>query len=190
MRGTLTDQDLTNYALNDGLDDRERLYVESMLAISEECRQDVYAMLDVAQMLEEGFDRENSRAADELTLVQREKLLHPPRRHPALAFLQKASAAVALAACVAFALVHPELWQGAAAHRVASVSTTVTKMVTNASNRGMQANTEDFAQYVDFQPLVDDSAAWLQQASDSLPQSGTICTPPSWPDSTDFGSLR
>ena len=42
MRGKISDQDLTNYALNDGLDSRERLYVESMLAVSEECRQDIY----------------------------------------------------------------------------------------------------------------------------------------------------
>ena len=57
MRGKLSDQDLTNYALNE-LEARERLYVESMLAVSVECRDDVYQMIDVAQMLEEGFERE------------------------------------------------------------------------------------------------------------------------------------
>ena len=56
MRGKITDQDLTNYALNDGLEPSERLYVESMLAVSEECRNDVYQMIDVATLLEKSFD--------------------------------------------------------------------------------------------------------------------------------------
>ena len=46
MRGKLSEQDLTNYALNEGLDPRERLYVESMLGASEPCRDDVYKMLE------------------------------------------------------------------------------------------------------------------------------------------------
>jgi len=189
MRGKLTDQDLTNYALNDGLDSKERLYVESMLAVSEECRQDIYGMIEFGQMLEEGFDRESGRVPAELTAEQREKLLNPPQPHPAWAFLHHASAAVALAACVAFALVHPQFWGGPSARRMARVSNKVTQMVANVGSHAMNAKAEDFAQFVDFQPL-NDSAAWFQQASDALPQPSTICTPPSWPDSTDFGSLR
>jgi hypothetical protein len=186
MRGKLSDQDLTNYALNDGLDERERLYVESLLAVSEECREDVYAMIDMAQMLETGFECENDRAAAELTAEQRVQLLNPPRRHPAVAFLQYASAAVAMAACVAFMLVHPQYWAGGAAGRVAKVSNKVSKMMNGGGARSMADSQDDFAQLVDLHTLVDDSSAWLQQASDSIPQNSTICTPPSWPDSSDF----
>ena len=50
MRGKLTDQDLTDYALNE-MDAHQRLYVESMLAVSVECLNDVYEMLEVAHML-------------------------------------------------------------------------------------------------------------------------------------------
>ncbi len=55
MRGKITDQDLTDYALNE-LPPNERLYVESMLGVSEECRGDVYQMLDLGEMLKEGFE--------------------------------------------------------------------------------------------------------------------------------------
>ena len=56
MRGKISDQDLTDYAL-DELDPHERLYVESMLAVSEECRADVYDLIEYGQMIEEGFER-------------------------------------------------------------------------------------------------------------------------------------
>ena len=52
MRGKVSDQDLTDYALNE-LPPNERLYVESMLGVSEECRNDVYAMLEMGEMLKE-----------------------------------------------------------------------------------------------------------------------------------------
>ena len=74
MRGKLSDQDLTNYALNE-LESRERLYVESMLAVSVECRDDVYQTIDVAQMLEEGFERETVQVTAALTPQQRLALL-------------------------------------------------------------------------------------------------------------------
>ena len=64
MRGKITDQDLTNYALNDGLEPSERLYVESMLAISEECRQDIYRNIEMSQMLETGFEGVACEATD------------------------------------------------------------------------------------------------------------------------------
>jgi anti-sigma factor RsiW len=47
MRGRLTEQDLTDYALNE-LPPDERLYTESMLAVSEECRDDIYRMLELS----------------------------------------------------------------------------------------------------------------------------------------------
>ena len=62
MRGKVSDQDLTNYALNE-LSAEDRLYVESMLGISEECRHDVYQMLDLGEMLKEGFEGNEDAAA-------------------------------------------------------------------------------------------------------------------------------
>ena len=35
-----------------------------MLAVSEECRNDIYEMIDVALMLEEGFERRTERCRD------------------------------------------------------------------------------------------------------------------------------
>ena len=60
MRGKISDQDLADYALND-LQPEERLYVESMLGVSEECRHDVYQMIELSQLLEEGFEKESDR---------------------------------------------------------------------------------------------------------------------------------
>ena len=57
MRGKISDQDLTDYALNE-LEPADRLYLESMLAVSEECRNDVYKVIDLAQLIEDGFERE------------------------------------------------------------------------------------------------------------------------------------
>ena len=56
MRGRLTEQDLTDYALNE-LPPDERLYVESMLGVSEECRNDIYQMLELSELLKEGMER-------------------------------------------------------------------------------------------------------------------------------------
>ncbi len=41
MRGKISDQDLTDYALNE-LQPESGSIVESMLAVSEECRHDIY----------------------------------------------------------------------------------------------------------------------------------------------------
>jgi anti-sigma factor RsiW len=77
MRGRISDQDLTDYALNE-LQPEERLYVESMLAVSEECRNDVYEMIEMGQLLEEGFEREEGRVPAMLTREQRSRLLAAP----------------------------------------------------------------------------------------------------------------
>jgi hypothetical protein len=75
VRSKLSDQDLTDYAL-DELGPEERLYVESMLAVSEECRHDVYETIDLAMSIEEGFEREEGRnELVELTTEQRAALL-------------------------------------------------------------------------------------------------------------------
>ncbi|MHA3774054.1 hypothetical protein ACXR0O_21205 [Verrucomicrobiota bacterium sgz303538] len=183
MRGNLTDQDLTNYALNE-LDPHQRLYVESMLAVSVECRNDVYEMLDVAQMLEEGFNQDVTGVAT-LTSEQRARLTRPRRRRAALAIINKAAASFALAACVAFAIVNPHLWNdNDGARKVAEVSSRVSDAVTQV----VAPVTEDvdIASYVNLESFAEDTSDWMQAASDALPQPSEVCTPPSWLDSADL----
>ncbi|MEA3212521.1 MAG: hypothetical protein QOE70_5578 [Chthoniobacter sp.] len=119
MRSAISDQDLTDYALNE-LEANQRIYVESMLAVSEECRNDVYEMIDMAMLIEEGFEREDAKLHPGLTDEQRLKLIsiRPRRRH-----LQKFAAVLAAAAAVALSFAHPGFWQiPGGARQVARVS--------------------------------------------------------------------
>jgi hypothetical protein len=129
VRSEISDQDLTDYALNE-LDPEHRIYVESMLAVSEECRNDVYAMIDVAMLLEKGFERESARLSEALTSDQREKLItFKPRPR----YFETAAALLSVAAAVAFAISHPALWQmKGSAQQVARVSTQVSRHVVDA----------------------------------------------------------
>jgi len=129
VRSELAEQDLTDYALNELADD-QRLYVESMLAVSDECRSDVYEMIDMAMLLEKGFEREAAKIEGELTAEQREKLIaFKPRPR----YVETIAGILAAAAAVAFALSHPGLWHvnGGAQH-VARVSTQVSNYVVDA----------------------------------------------------------
>ena len=162
MRGQINDQDLTNYALNE-LQPEERFYVESMLAVSEECRNDVYEMIELSQMMEEGFELAEEVASPyTLTAAQREALLDvrvAPRWIPATA------AALAAAACAAFALTHPGLWQmkGPAAEVAQRVTSQVTDYVANAVTTTVQSvNAPELAdvdlQIGTFRKLAEDPA--------------------------------
>jgi anti-sigma factor RsiW len=127
MRGKISDQDLTDYALNE-LQPEVRLYVESMLAVSEECRNDVYETIEVSQLLEEGFEMQGEiNDALALTAAQREKLLDvrvTPRWMPV-------AAGLAAAACAAFAVTNPTLLkEGPAAEVAQRVSAAVSQAVT------------------------------------------------------------
>jgi hypothetical protein len=153
VRSEISDQDLTEYALNE-LPEEQRLYVESMLAVSEECRNDVYEMIDLAMLLERGFERETARNADELTTQQREKLIS---FKPRVRYAEMVAAGLAAAAAVAFAFAHPQLWQvPGGAQQVARVSTQV-------SNYVVDAVTPDDG--VDF---VGQLANWTQLADDPV----------------------
>lgn len=192
MRGKLSDQDLTNYALNDGMEPRERLYVESMLAVSEECRNDVYQMIDLGQMLEEGFQQEDEKTVPGLTAAQREELLRPrPHRSAtALAIFNRAVGALAIAACLAFALVNAQTWhsQGGAGGKIAQMGAQVTEL----SQRAAGATDDfDFSAFVDFQALSEDSSDWLQAASDVVMQPAAIYSSPSFFDAAaDFSEFQ
>jgi hypothetical protein len=182
MRGKITDQDLTNYALNDGLDPRERLYVESMLAVSEECRGDIYKCIELGQMLEKGFELEQDQAElPSLTEEQRETLFSARPRVTVTQFARKTAAALALAACAAFAIVHPQLWHAADGKSIAQVSSEVSRFVDDAW--APQQPETDITSLVGPSIVEADEDTALIQASDpmpdSMPQQATICTPPS-----------
>jgi anti-sigma factor RsiW len=180
MRGKLSDQDLTNYALNDGLDPGERLYVESLLAVSEECREDIYAMIDLGQMLEEGLEQEADRAErlPALTAEQRNVLLDVQEPHPAWFFVRKAAAVLAMAALLGFAVANP-MGLGSRS-KIARVSSKVSQMVNQVVGSGTNQDADAFVSLVDLHELVDDSSSWVQTANDTVQPSASTCTPPSW----------
>jgi anti-sigma factor RsiW len=173
MRGKLSDKDLTDYALNE-LEPHERLYVESMLAVSEECRADVYDMIEMGQMIEEGFERDTIKVEDwSLTSSQRAQLLTV--RRDSLAMVRKAATVLAAAACVAFALTHPALWpnRGTAVH-VAQVSREVASVMTSAVAPGQTAGMA--ASFDSLRALVEEPGKWIPEAATA------VCTPPQWLD--------
>ena len=166
MRGKISDQDLTDYAL-DELDPHERLYVESMLAVSEECRADVYDLIEIGQMIDEGFDREDGKIESiALTDEQRARLL-TVRTNP-FAIARTAAAVLAAAACVAFAIVHPAFLpdRGTAVH-VAQVSRGVAQVVTHAvapaNGAGMLASFDSL------RAVIEDSSKWIPEAAPATP---------------------
>jgi len=158
VRSKISDQDLTDYAL-DALDPNERLYVESMLAVSEECRNDVYEMIDMGMMLEEGFEREDNKESTlTLTGEQRLELLTVrPQSH----FVRRASVVLAAAAAVTLALVTKDQWmpKGPAA-RITQATTQMGNYVVQAVSA---AEGEDFvSQLASFRKqLTEDPAKWL-----------------------------
>ena len=106
MKTTIPEQYLTDYALNE-LGPEERIYVESMLGASEEAREDVYQMIDLAMLLDQGFEQEDERAPAALTAAQRE---HVTDVHLPNVFMRRAAVVLAAAASVAFAVVHQDSW--------------------------------------------------------------------------------
>lgn len=157
MRGKISDQDLTDYALNE-LAPPERLYVESMLAVSEECRNDVYEMIDAAMLLEEGFEKHDDLLMPlTLTAEQRAKLIDVKVPNY---FLHRSVAALAAAAAIAVAFVTRDAWlPKGPVEEVARVSSQVTSYVAQAVTA---AEGEDFVnQLASFRKLTEDPAKWL-----------------------------
>ena len=179
MRGKISDQDLTDYALNE-LEPADRLYLESMLAVSEECRNDVYNTIDLAQLIEDGFDRETGeRQVLCLRPEQRAELTRP--HFTARYALRDFASAIGLAACVAFALVQFEKFDMAnhatAVGRVAQVTTKVSRTMTQAVQTPDAVDMK--AAFENLRAMVSDPANWLP-VTDGMPEPPTICTPPTF----------
>jgi len=186
MRGKISDQDLTNYALNDGLDARERLYVESMLAVSEECRQDIYRGIELAQMLEAGFERQQAGEIPMLTAEQRSALLRPQPARFGMSIIHRTAATLAMAACTAFVLANPNLWQMERQHRsLAAVTTQMTDFMEDMTTDADAG----FETYVSMPTDGDEGASLIKTSSDSAAQPSAMCTPPTL-DTDDFAELK
>jgi anti-sigma factor RsiW len=175
MRGRISDQDLTDYALNE-LQPEERLYLESILAVSEECREDIYQMIELSEMLGASFESDEEKAPVlALTDSQRESLV---QFQPAIPFWECAAAVVGLAASTVFVLTHPAFWQiGDPAGKAAQVSNQMSKIVAAA----VAPDRVNFAApLANIAAFAEDSASWLPTASEVFDP--MVCTPPSWTD--------
>ena len=179
MRGKLAEQDLTDYALNE-LNDVDRLYVESMLAASEECRNDIVATIEMAQCLEEGFERELIFAErQDLALLseQRQELIKP---HFTLRYaLRDVASALGLAACVAFGIVSLDRLEfpraRVAADRVAQASTKAADAMAVAVQTPEKLDLGKVLSSL--REMAEEGSKLMPVSNDMLPEP-TICTPP------------
>lgn len=174
MRGKVSDQDLTNYALNE-LPPNERLYVESMLAVSEECRGDVYQMLEIGEMLKEGFEADEAGADLLLDEEQRTKVLTVPRWNWR-GLLRQAAAITLLAAGTAYTLTRPTFWQkGGAADKIAVAGGAVGDFVAGVSEKGLARSATEFTERL--QALSVDSST-VENPDMQYVAMPAVCTPP------------
>ncbi len=176
MRGRLTEQDLTDYALNE-LPPDERLYVESMLGASEECRHDVVQMLEFGEMLKEGLELEETEVLM-LSDEQRARVLEIPAWHWR-GLLQKAAAILLLAACTGFIATRPGLWGpgGTAIEKLASAGHAVQGMVADVQEKGFARSVEEFRSRLEKgSGQIADAGEWQFAAQPA------VCTPPVWID--------
>ena len=171
MRGKVTAIDLTNYALNE-LPPEERLYVESMLGVSEECRNDVYQMLELSEMLKEGYELQEEQALLVLDEDRRTKVLAVSRWNIG-GFLRQAAAIALLATGIGYASMNPSFWQ---TKKMAAAGEVVEAFVVDVREKGFAKTAEEFtARIQSNRPAA--SAEWQFVAAPA------VCTPTTW-DST------
>lgn len=176
MRGKVTDQDLTDYAMNE-LPPNERLYVESMLGISEECRADVYQMLDLGEMMKEGFEaieRKDEAGADLLlNEEQRAKVLAVPRWN-VMGFFRQAAAITLLAAGTAYAVTRPGFWQKAD-RMVEDGVQKIDTLVAEVKEKGLPRSAQEFTERMKSFSISTEGSEWPFGEMVLTP---AVCTPP------------
>jgi len=176
MRGRLTEQDLTDYALNE-LPPDERLYTESMLSVSEECRSDIYQMLELGEMLKTGFAAHDDTQVFELNPEQRAKVLEVPIWNWR-GVVQKAAAIMLLAAGSAFLVTRPGFWQrgGESSARLASAGQALQGLVADVQEKGVARSVEEFRTRLEkvSAPAIEGEWQFASQPA--------VCTPPVWVD--------
>jgi len=175
MRGKVTDQDLTNYALNE-LSPDERLYVESMLAVSEECRNDVYQMLEVSEMLKDGFEDDEIGAALLLNDEQRSKVLEVPRFHWR-GFFERAAAIALLAAGAAYTMTRPGLWRtGGAGEHLVNAGEAMGNLVAEFRDNGFARTPEEVTSRL--MKASGQGSAPIDATDFQFVAAPAVCTPP------------
>lgn len=179
MRGPLSDQDLTDYAL-DELAPHERIYVESMLAASEECRNDVCETIEMARLLEQGYEREIVAAEVRELSLKPEQRTHLTQPHFTVRYIVRdIAAALGLAACVAFTITRLDSAQISGARdavgKVAAASTQAAGTMTAAvqSNDGI-----DLAKALASLREMAEESSKLLPVAEMLAEPPAICTPP------------
>lgn len=179
MRGPLSEQDLTNYAL-DELTPHERIYVESMLAASEECRNDVCETIEMARLLEQGYERELVAAETiDLTLTgeQRGELTRP--HHTLRCVVRDVASALGLAACVAFALTKiDDVHFDTARFAVGKVAAASTQAADTMSAAVQVGEGVDLAKALASLREMAEESSKLIPVAEMLTEPPTICTPP------------
>ena len=106
MDRRLDDTQITNYVLNE-MKPEERLFVEAMMLGCEKTRNDAIAMMDMAQLLEEGLGAELAGKDFQLDSSRRERILAAERTSLWALVGRVAATVVSLAACVAFSVAAP-----------------------------------------------------------------------------------
>jgi hypothetical protein len=181
MRGKVTDQDLTDYAMNE-LPPNERLYVESMLGVSEECRADVYQMLDLGEMLKEGFEanerKDEAGAALLLNDEQRAKVLTVPRWN-LMAFFRQAAAIALLAAGTAYAVTRPTFWQeGGAGTKLVDGVQKIDSLVAEVNEKGLPRSAQELTERLKSFGASISNSEGSEWPFGEMVLTPAVCTPP------------
>ncbi len=179
MRGPLSDQDLTDYALDELLP-QERIYIESMLAASEECRNDVCETIEMARLLEKGYEREIVAAEMRdlsLRADQRSELTRP---HFTVRYIVRdVAAALGLAACVAFTLTKFDTESFAGARSTMGKVAAASTQAADTMSAAMQSNDGiDLAKALASLREMAEESSRLLPVAELLPEPPAICTPP------------
>jgi len=145
MKDRLRQVDITNYALNE-LEPRERLYVESIMLGCDSTRTDVLEMIEMAQLLEEGFEAE---------MGGQELILDASRRNKVLGNVvtegvwhhvwRTAAAAVTLAACLVFSVAAPVVWNSVSRPSVSSSDNDIAEGLAREDEKPDMASTLQMA---------------------------------------------
>lgn len=161
MKDRLTEQDITDYALNE-LGPRERLYVESLLLGSEALREDASSQIEAARLLEMGFSAEYAKrdVVFSLDASRREAVLAhcPSRMWENLG--KMAAGLAALAACVAFSVAAPVVWNLAVRPMGGSVVADVSRSVSDSISSSVVVGASTEGDFFSFQaPTPEDSGS-------------------------------
>ncbi len=177
MRGKVTDQDLTNYALNELAAD-ERIYVESMLVLSEECRNDIYQMIELSEMLKEGCEAEDEKTQPLLLSdEQRAAVLSVPHWNWR-SLLQRAAAVAIFASGTAYTASRlPSRGHVDAADKLASASQAVQSLADDLKTKSFAQTAAEFTARIQQSTAV--AAEWTEWQFVATP---AVCTPPVWSD--------